>query len=375
MKNLVVLLFFLNVTISYAQSTLTGNITHDGQNRNYRLRLPANHDKNVSIPLVFNMHGFTSNASHQELYSSMNAVADTARFAVCYPNGIGNAWNVGWSFGSTVDDVGFISAMIDKFHTEFGIDKSRVYACGMSNGGFMSYRLACELNDRIAAIASVTGSMVQQAVDNCKPGKAVPVMEIHGTADETVNYNGSPNVSIAIPQIMKLWQENNGCKKDPIIEMVPNINATDNTTTEKWTYTDCTKDKRLIHYKVLNGGHTWPGAPIALGNTSQDFRASVEIWNFFKQYKLSNTSSINENVPSFAKIYPNPVYDVLNIYAEFTSGQSFAIIDTYGKVWIQDLLKEDKTIVNVQDLPSGLYIIKMLIQDSIGKSIKFIKVN
>jgi polyhydroxybutyrate depolymerase len=373
MKPFFIFFSFLFATFTFGQSTLTGNITHDGKNRNYRVRIPANHDKNIALPLVFNLHGFTSNATQQEAYSAMNEVADTAKFVVCYPNGIGNAWNVGWNFGSTADDVGFISAMIDKFHTEYGIDKSRVYACGMSNGGFMSYRLACELNDRIAAIASVTGSMVQQAIDNCKPEKPVPIMEIHGTADGTVNYNGTTNISVAIPQILKFWQNNNGCDKDPIIEMVENINTSDNTTSEKWIYTNCTDDKKVVHYKVISGEHTWPGASISIGKTSQDFKASLEIWNFFKQYTLEKATSLAETkILEDINIYPNPVNYELNISSNHIIQQEFEIFDSYGRLWLKNKIKATHTSFNIENWPNGIYLIKI---DDGNTILRFIKTN
>jgi polyhydroxybutyrate depolymerase len=357
MSRIMMFIFFLYATITHTQSTLTGNIMHDGQNRNYRLRLPANHDKNIPIPLVFNMHGFTSNATQQELYSAMNAVADTARFAVCYPNGIGNAWNVGWNFGSTADDVGFISALIDRFHLDYGIDKSAVYACGMSNGGFMSYRLACELNDRIAAIASVTGSMVQEAVDVCKPGKAIPIMEIHGTADQTVNYNGTPNVSVAIPLILKFWQENNGCDADPTITLMPNTNLSDNTTTEKWTYTNCTDDKKVIHLKVINGAHTWPGAPLNLGATSQDFKASVEIWNFFKQYKINTISAAYQDKILEISLRPNPTSDIVQISCPDQS--IITIYNANGHAIAHHTNINSALEISTLEWPSGIYFIQI----------------
>jgi polyhydroxybutyrate depolymerase len=371
LRFVVFLLLLLGCQWTIAQTTKVGNIMHGGLNRNYRLRLPANHNKNVPIPLVFNMHGFTSNAAQQELYSAMNAVADTARFAVCYPNGVNNAWNVGWSFGSTADDVGFIAAMIDQFHTEYGIDKKRVYACGMSNGGFMSYRLACELNDRIAAIASVTGSMVQQAIDICEPSKAVPIMEIHGTADETVNYNGTPNVSISIAQLLKFWQLNNGCDIDPTIETVPNISTNDNTTSEKWTYTNCDEDKKIVHFKVINGAHTWPGAPISLGNTSQDFKASVEIWRFFKQYQLENTTSIVESTIETSKVFPNPTCDMINIVAP--EGSLISVKDFSGRNLVNVKSSAPNLEVSTFDWVSGIYFVHIQ-SEKLSKTHKLIKI-
>ena len=138
-----------------AQETIAIDLEFDGEDRDYRLRIPANFDGETALPLVFNLHGFTSNATQQELYSRMNVVADTAGFFICYANGIGAAWNVGWDFGSSADDVGFINFLIDQISAEYPILSDQIYSCGMSNGGFMSYRLACELNQRIAAVASV----------------------------------------------------------------------------------------------------------------------------------------------------------------------------------------------------------------------------
>ena len=341
-----------------AQSTVTGTLVHEGKTRTYRLHLPPNHNKDIALPLVFNFHGYTSNAIEQEFYSGMNQVADTARFIVCYPDGINNAWNVGWAFGSTADDVGFTSAMIDEFYVKYGIDKSRVYSCGMSNGGFMSYTLACRLNDRIAAIASVTGSMIPNGINTCKPNRPVPVMEVHGTADATVSYSGTPLIAAPISSVLKFWQENNGCDQSPIIEQVPNISAIDNTTAEKWTYTNCKDGSQLIHFKVNGGGHTWPGSLIGIGVTSQDFNASVEIWKFFKQFSLSQISSLDDNITTpIAGIYPSPFIDELNISIQ--EDARVMVRDIQGEtVFTQSLLSGNHTI-NTDSWSPGMYFVTL----------------
>jgi len=339
------------------QTTVTGTLMHDGLLRDYRLHLPPGHSPSKKAPLVFNLHGYTSNAAQQELYSGMNAVADTAGFLVCYPNGISSAWNVGWAFGSTAKDVSFISSLIDELHTKYGIDKDRVYACGMSNGGFMSYKLACELNDRITAIASVTGSMVPSQLSTCKPGRPVPVMEVHGTADQVVAYNGTAPISAPIPDVLNFWRDNNGCDDDPVVVAVPNTNTADNTTSEKWTYTNCSADATIMHYKVFGGAHTWPGAIIITGATSRDFNASVEIWNFFRRYRLPVATATDENT-TISGIYPNPFTDKV----ELTSSQG-------GRLLIHDLagrsegifwLSPGKNNIDTQNLNSGFYIFTIM---------------
>ncbi len=241
-------LFFLSalsfLTSALIAQTTTGTLLHDGLQRNYRLHLPTGYSADQEYPLVFNLHGFTSDALQQEFYSGMNAVADTAGFIVCYPNGVNNAWNVGWSFGSTADDVGFIENLIQELAENYGIDTTRVYSCGMSNGGFMSYRLACELNDRIAAIASVTGGMFSGYLPQCEPGRPVPILEIHGTADDVVPYDGTPNVNAPVETTVNFWADNNGCAAMPDGIPLPNTAPNDGSTAERFDYPGCAAGSR-----------------------------------------------------------------------------------------------------------------------------------
>jgi polyhydroxybutyrate depolymerase len=300
----------------FGQQTITGTLVHDNLTRNYRLRLPKDFQKSEMLPLVFNFHGFTSNATQQELYSGMNAVADRERFAVCYPNGVGAAWNVGWSFGSQADDVGFVEAMIEKFADEYGLDRNKIYACGMSNGGFFSYHLACKLTNKIAAIASVTGSMVPGSLENCQPSSTIPVMEIHGTADDVVAYNGTANVSLPIDSVMAFWSSHNQCDGTVLKENIPNTNTTDQSTVEKYTFTDCENNHTVVLFKVLGGGHTWPGAVLNVGVTNRDIISNEEIWNFFKKYSLPSTNATND-ISTEIRIFPNPVFDNLTIETSY----------------------------------------------------------
>ena len=180
--------------VAFGQQDISGTIMHDGLERTYYLHLPTNYVEGTPLPLVFNLHGFSSNALEQGLYSNMNPTADANDFLVCYPEGTSDGnnqfWNVGWNPTVTVDDVGFINALIDEFDANYSIDLTRVYSCGMSNGGFMSYKLACDLGERFAAVASVTGGMSHNQSNTCNPVRKIPTMQIHGTADPTVAYEG-----------------------------------------------------------------------------------------------------------------------------------------------------------------------------------------
>lgn len=227
-----VFFYLLLANTIFAQNTITGTIQSGGLTREYLLYVPASYTGNTAVPLVFNLHGYTSNNTEQLFYADFRPIADTANFIIALPNGTkdtqGNRfWNT-FLGNSTVDDVGFIRDLLNSLQATYNIDTNRVYSTGMSNGGFMSYSLACELGDRITAIASVTGTMIQSRLDACNPVRPVPVMQIHGTADNTVPFNGSPvSTFVSIPVLVDTWAEFNNCNPVPAITQVPNISTTD----------------------------------------------------------------------------------------------------------------------------------------------------
>jgi polyhydroxybutyrate depolymerase len=362
----ILFLMLFAATISVAQETVTGTITHDNIARNYRLTIPSAYDGSSDLPLVFNFHGYGSNAAQQQFYSAMDVIADTANFFVCYPNGIGTAWNVGWDFGSTADDVGFVSSLIDHLAENYSINTERVYACGMSNGGFMSYRLACELNDRIAAVASVTGSIVPDFLSSCNPGEPVPALSIHGTADDVVPYEGQVNLSTDVDSVAAFWASNNGCDPVPTVEQLPDIDTEDASTVTRISYNDCDNEEISLLFRINGGGHTWPGAFISFPGsvTNQDINASHEIWTFFNRYTLSGLSN-TENLTAAPRvqIYPNPTSAQLFIN-EVKGNAQIQVYTSYGH-----LLHEGRfvhqTLINTSQWPSGIYIV--VIQDQAGR--------
>jgi polyhydroxybutyrate depolymerase len=268
----------------------------------------------------------------------MNAVADTAGFIVCYPDGIGNAWNIGVAGGSTADDVGLIAALIDKFHDENGIDLERVYSCGMSNGGFFSYRLACEMGDRIAAIASVTGSMTTALLNDCDPIRPMPVMQIHGDADPVVGYNGATGIA-AVPDVFSYWAGHNGCVSPSFNGSIPDIAPNDQCTASFEAYYACNDLAEAILITVHNGGHTWPGAfpTVVFGPTCLDFNASREIWVFFSSHKLELPSATGGEAaaqqPEF-QVSPNPFDNELTLQLQSNQIAFARVFDAKGRlVW------------------------------------------
>lgn len=271
--------------------TFTSNISVDGLDREYILYVPASYDHETATPLVFNFHGYTSNATEQMFYGDFRTLADAEGFIIVHPQGTidsqGNPhFNVGWG-SSTVNDVNFAEALIDEIAAEYNINAERIYSTGMSNGGFMSYELACQLSGRIAAIASVTGSMSPNQFSTCAPSRAVPVLQIHGTEDGTVGYDGTTFISESIPNVVNYWVTHNSCDTDADLMVITDIDTNDGSTVEHFVYDNGTNEVNVELFKVTGGGHTWPGAAINVGVTNKDINATQEIWDFFSRYDIN----------------------------------------------------------------------------------------
>jgi polyhydroxybutyrate depolymerase len=274
--------------------------------RSYVLHVPPGYSGKAT-PLVINIHGFLSSASQQEAWSAMDSTADHENFIVAYPNGVGSppGWNAGTCCAfsdSSRDDVAFISAVIDDVAGQTCVALDRVYATGMSNGGFMSHNLACNLSDRIAAIGPVSGVIGVPPAD-CSPGRAMPIMEFHGTADPLVPYDGgAPSATLwsfvypnqppptfeSVGDTIAFWTAKDGCSGPP-----QQTFSNGDTTCE--TYGGCQDNAVVTLCTIANGGHTWPGgstsalpsiAGTIVGKMTTSINASNELWNFFKTYKL-----------------------------------------------------------------------------------------
>jgi polyhydroxybutyrate depolymerase len=273
------------------KGVIKGSLQHNGQTRNYILYIPEIYTGDEAVPLVFNFHGYTSNASDQMGYGDFRSIADTANFILIHPEGTlldgKTHWNVGgWTLGSSVDDVSFAEAMIDFAKAEYKIDQSKIYSTGMSNGGYMSFLLACQLGEKIAAVASVTGSMTPQMLSACEPNHPTPILQIHGTNDDVVPYHGNQVWTHSIAEVMNYWVKHNNCKTLATTTALENSDASDGSTVEHIIYEGGDKKTVAIHYKVTGGGHTWPGTVFKNGKTNNDFNAAEVIWQFFSKYDL-----------------------------------------------------------------------------------------
>ena len=271
------------------KEALTGDldwkIMSDQKERTVHVHIPKSYDRAKPTPVVLDFHGYTSNGVQQNVLAKMSEKAESAGFIAVHPEGVGTSqsWNAGACCGeaasSAIDDVAFVGKMIDDLEAKLCVDAHRVYSTGMSNGGFLSHRLACEMSNRIAAVAPVAGVL---AIPTCNPTRTMSVFQFHGTLDSLVAYNGNPGLGFAsVPQTMSGWATRSGCK------------ATPRETSKKGevtcvTYDNCKDGAEINLCTATGGGHAWPGGtPVPLlGRTTTDIVATDAMWDFFVKHPL-----------------------------------------------------------------------------------------
>ena len=354
-----ILLLFFTFSLTQAQQTINTTINHNGIDRDYILFIPGSYDPATPMPLVFSFHGYTSSGVLNMSYTAFSSIADTAGFILVHPEGTllnGNShWNVGgWTIGSTVDDVGFTNMMIDEISAGYSINPDRIYSTGMSNGGYMSFLLACELSDRIAAVASVTGSMTPQTYSACNPSHPTPVLQIHGTADATVPYEGSPTWTHSIEDVLSYWASYNNCNTTPIITSMPDINTGDGSTVDYIVYDGGDNGVTTEHFKIYDGDHDWPGV---WGN--MDIHASIEVWKFFSKYDINGLiAGVDEqSSETVISVYPNPTSNVLNLNIELNGETSYYITSIEGKKVLSGTISPANKTIHVESLIPEIYFI------------------
>ena len=281
MKKLLLLLVCLPIT-GFGQQTINDSIQINGIYRNFITYVPSVYKSSQPTPLIFNLHGRSATALGQMWYGDFRNIADTANVIIVHPQGLlDNTGVTHWNLGqSNVDDIGFLNSLYSYIVSIYNINLDKVYSTGMSNGGYMSYYLACNMSDKIAAIASVTGSMGSFMQLNCNPTHPTPVMEIHGTADIIVPFNN-------ILKGIEYWRNYNNCNLISDTTFIKDINLTDLSTVKHIVYNDGDNGVTTELFKIINGGHTWPGNNRSKRLTNYDINASLEIWKFFSKYDIN----------------------------------------------------------------------------------------
>jgi polyhydroxybutyrate depolymerase len=250
--------------------------------------------------VVLAFHGATMTGPMMAWFTRLNAKSDAAGFLAVYPNGTGDQLSFFWNGGNCcgaaardeVDDVGFIRALLDDLATAYNVDPRQIFAAGISNGAMMTYRLASELSDRIAAVACVGGTM---ATDACCPTRPISILHIHGTDDEFVPFAGgvgSKSITGAhyasVERTIGAWVRANGCTEQPNLETLPDRTKGISRVLRQ-TYGSGRDGAEVVLIVIEGGGHTWPGRGVRsklLGRTARDTSANDLIWEFFARHPM-----------------------------------------------------------------------------------------
>lgn len=266
--------------------------------RTYLFHIPKNYDPKKPLPVVLALHGAAMNGPMMVWFSGLSKTADEGGFIVVYPSGAGSGpfltWNAGGFRGKMAegkaDDLAFIGKLLDDLRTVVNVDPKRVYACGMSNGAMMCYRLAAELSDRIAAIAPVAGTI---AIDESKPKRPVPVLHFHGTKDTFVPFETTKGKTPSfmrfkgVEETIQTWVKLNGCDDKPKTDVISKDGDAMKITRK--IYGQGKDDSEVVLITIEDGGHTWPGMkPPAgfMGKSAMNISANDLMWEFFKRHKL-----------------------------------------------------------------------------------------
>ena len=270
------------------------SLVHKEDKRRYIVYTPPSYQSQPqqAFPVVFNFHGGGMSMAEQMLYTQMNKTADRHQFIVVYPQGIKQDWNVGFGMDylTGTDDVGFTQAMLSKLKQDYRIDDKRIYATGLSRGGFFALRLAAELPQQFAAVASVGAPMPEPVVRHHQQRGKVGMLLIQGTADKVVLHEGKANGYLSAQGTFDYWRKHNGIEGvTPQPRLIPG--PAGDTTQVRWLEQggdDGGASVALL--TVKDGGHTWPGADafnigLPIGKTTRAVDANDVIWEFFSKHQ------------------------------------------------------------------------------------------
>lgn len=298
---------FIFCSSSFAQETRYLN--YDGFNRKYLIQIPSD-IQNKQVPLLIALHGGGGTVEKWAEFTNngFEKLSEQEKFILVYPQGLKKQWNDTRDFKSSyahrnnIDDVGFLSALIDHLENDYQIDKKRVYVVGVSNGAMMAQYLALKHADKITAIASIIGSMPKGLTKKFQPVGQISVLMLNGEKDPLVPWNGGAvklgkrnNGEIdSVDDTLRFWVDNNNCVNPPVIENLKDLDTNDETTVEMKKYLGCANNTQVVLYKINGGGHTWPAykdkrsllkqlvVDKIVGKKSRDIDTSVVVWNFFK---------------------------------------------------------------------------------------------
>jgi len=294
---------------AFAGKDIRASFTHNSIKRTYIVYIPSVHDNSAEVPLVIALHGRGTTGLSMIILTQrgFNKLADRDGSIIVYPDGIELNWNDGRTdeeandraHKENIDDVGFISALIDTMIGHYNINPEKVYVTGISNGAIMSYRLACELSHKITAIAPVDGNIPVMLFPQCSPSRSVSVLAVNNTDDPLVPFEGGEIVGkfrgvklgkvLSTDESIRFWINHNRCSATPVVTEEPDRDPKDGTRVTREEYINNFDGTEVILYIISGGGHTWPGGiqylpARIIGRTSRDFEATEVIWSFFMRH-------------------------------------------------------------------------------------------
>ena len=363
MKKFILLAFIpVMLTFEIAAQYSYHNLTFGGRTRAYLIYIPQGYDSTRATPFVIALHGLGDTISNFKDTIKMDQVADTAHFIFAMPQALsdsfgGPAWNSGATPGGyypnrNIDDVGFVNAMMDSVSLKYNIDQTRLFATGFSMGAFMANRLGCELNNRLAAIASVSGTIGTGI--QCNPVRAIAAAHFHGTADPTVPYAGNQFCPGA-EALVSYWMHHD--HTDTVaasIDTFPNT-VNDGKVVVHYKYLNGAYGTEVEFFKVIGGRHEWLSA-------ANDINYSVEIWRFFRRFSWTVQANGIETPKQDLEIgvYPNPASDVVNIQLPTANTISdLSVTDMTGRtVYANHLAASGQLIsINTAGFSRGIYMV------------------
>lgn len=389
-KHILISLVTFICNLSFGQANIVSSLVHQTYQRNFIIHTPTGFTNSTPVPVVLMLHGGGGNMNSAQGFTNLNSVSNANGFLAVYPEGYGVVPSGGFSWAdgrgtsadiAGIDDVGFIDNLLDYLIANYSIDTNKIYICGFSNGGFMTQRLACQLNQRFAAMASLGSIMDTTLFANCNPLRAIPMMFVMGTDDPLVPYTGgvmnsNPNPILSMETLVNFWKMNNNClTTNPPINL-PDIDPTENSTVTVFNYTNCFCNSNISFYRINGGGHTWPGIEIPsyeviAGQTNEDIQASLELWNFFNAHTLCNTllSVKEETNQTEIRIYPNPAKTELNLSISQNDLFEVTISNLLGQILINT---KNQNRIDITHLTNGVYLV-MIKQGQYQQTRKLIK--
>lgn len=371
-------LFLILSESLYCQQWQTAALQHSSGLREYSIYVPSNYNPQNPASLVLTLHGLGDNMTNFRNIG-FNVLAETNNIIVVCPQAIadpiaGTSWNSGAGFSfytpnAGVDDVGFISTLIDKVKQDYSINPNKVFACGFSMGGFMTERLALVLNNKIKVFASVSGTFGNAILPVAAgtPGRPVSIAHFHGTSDDTIGYTNNTYGS-SVDDMINYWKTNNQSVSNPVHTALPDT-ANDGYTVDHYKYVSPNNNSVIELYKVNNAGHTW----LTFQN---DISYTQKIWEFFTQN--SSVLAVDEVSADLGfSIAPNPAdhFVMISFPKEVTTAE-LAIYDLIGRKLFSQHIENSRGQYQLDlhkvGLKSGTYLISIQSDKRLNKTQKLI---